>query len=260
MRYFTLCLITLSLFAGKYLEAEINSFSSNPLVSENARSAISPYIMADNHPMRKAMDELFGETRVTQNETTLTKAGFTILHRQPRSCIRVVSHPKLPGYLVKLVLDEETRLKQGKPEWHWFSKRCELANKIREVIQTNKIKYFTVPKKCLYPLPATPEAILQPGQHQKLVVLLVEDMKLTGNSKNLIAWKNSIKREHLDELYLIIKNVGGSSYRADNIPLTKNGIFAFIDTEYPNIPSNYSKIDPFLSKKMRSYWLKITHR
>jgi len=260
MRYFTLCLLTLSLLTGKHLGAEINNFNSNPLVSERARSVISPHLMPDNHPMRKVMDQLFGDQRVTQNETTLTKAGFEILHRQPRSCIRVVSHPKLPGYLVKLILDEEVRLKEGKPEWYWFSKRCELASKIRQVIQTNNIKHFTVPKKCLYPLPAKPEAILNPGQHQKLVVLLVEDMKLTTQSKNLVAWKNSVKREHLDELYLIIKNVGGSSYRADNIPLTKNGIFAFIDTEYPNIPANYSKIDPFLSKKMRTYWLKITHR
>lgn len=260
MRYFTLLLFTAVLLSTKDLKAEINNFSSNPFVSEKARSTTAPYIMADNHPMRKAMDELFSQARVTQNEASLVKAGFTILHRQPRSCIRVVSHPKLPGYLVKLILDEEVRLKEGKPEWFWFSKRCQLANKIREVIHANNIKHFTVPKKCLYPLPVYPEPVLNPGQPRKIVVLLVEDMKITSNSKNLVAWKNAIKKEHLDELYLIIKNVGGSSYRADNIPLTKNGIFAFIDTEYPDIPSNYSKIDPFLSKKMRTYWLKITNR
>ena len=64
-------------------------------------------------------------------------------------------------------------------------------------------------------------------------VLLVDDMDLVSKQENEVAWKSMITREHLNELYLIITRAGGSSYRPDNIWLTKHGKFAFVDTEYP---------------------------
>lgn len=41
-----------------------------------------------------------------------------------------------------------------------------------------------------------------------------------------------------------------------NIPFTKSGKIAFIDTEhhYPGISVRYDKLTPFLSKEMQEYW------
>jgi hypothetical protein len=85
-------------------------------------------------------------------------------------------------------------------------------------------------------------------------------MKLVSNAENEAAWKTVITREHLNELYLIITKAGGSSYRPDNIWLTKHGKFAFIDTEYPRQKFDYNSIPSYLSPEMRSYWANLTQR
>jgi hypothetical protein len=68
------------------------------------------------------------------------------------------------------------------------------------------------------------------------------------------AWLHSVTESHLDELYAIINRAGGTSYRPDNIPLTRQGCFAFIDTEHSTDRHDYESIAPYLSCQMREYW------
>jgi hypothetical protein len=213
-------------------------------------------ILPANHPGKPALDAIFLSRRATKDEETFQSSGFTTLFYKSRSFIRVARHPSLPGYLLKVYLDSEQRKKGNRPGREWLLRRCAGAAKIRKVIKQNRIKYFQVPGKWLYPLPSqhSSTSLDQP------FILVVDDMDLVSKEENKSAWKSLITREHLNELYLIITRAGGSSYRPDNIWLTKHGKFAFIDTEYPTQDYDYNSISPYLSPEMRNYWVNLTQR
>ncbi|MBA3722622.1 MAG: hypothetical protein H0W88_09505 [Parachlamydiaceae bacterium] len=219
---------------------------------------MSPYIISEDHPMKSRLDAIFTKNRVTQNEKAFSKAGF-IPKGKPglRSYVQVASHPKLPGYLVKVYFDNELREKQHKPSWKWLIQRCLGAEKIDEIINKKKLKHFCVAKKCIYPLPKEPTPPLTGKYTRHLAILLVTDMKLMSERINLQAWKEKITTKHLDELYTIISYAKGSSYRPDNINYTENEKFAFIDTEYPTKGPDFDRIRKFLSHDMLKYWDKL---
>lgn len=255
MRYIFIigCLI---LMPGLY--ADYNDFESNPYISDIAKEKIRPFLLSADHPARAKLDAIFKKTRASFDDQSLKKAGFDIKFKQPRSFIRVVSHPTLRGYLLKLVLDTELKEKRGLPEWHWFVNRCLGVEKIQQVLTQHKIKHFVAPKKWIYPLPIHPYPTTASLRNtRKVIVLLVDDMDLTSKEANKAAWKHEVTKGHLDELYRIIKEVGGHSYRAENIPQTKSGKFAFVDTEYPTSPPRFSDIRRYLSAKRQLYWDKL---
>jgi hypothetical protein len=237
-----------------------SSFENNPLLSKSAKRQIRPYLLPRKHEAKRVLDHIFSKSRAIQDANTFANAGFITHFIQKRSFIRVASHPSLPGYLMKVYLDNELRLKRNLPGWHWFVKRCEGVAKIQKVIQKNKIRNFATPKKWIYPIPIHGVFANDPKYVRKEVILLVEDMRLVSKTANLHAWKHSITREHLKELYKIISQGSGSSYRADNIPYTKNGKFAFIDTEYPGKKHDYNSIRSYLSSEMRAEWDKIVKK
>lgn len=232
----------------------IRNLAGHPLLTSKIQKEIAPYILPSFAPVAPILDQIFGSSRPTFNSTTLTQAGFTILHKQPRSHIIVASHPALPGFLLKLYYDTELRLKYNEPGWKWFARRCSGAQLIRQVIAKKGIKHFTVPVKFIYVLPANTVPPRTPEVDPKLAVLIVEDMHLVNDDLNYAAWKQIITPEILNELYIIISRANGSSYRPDNIPLTQSGQFAFIDTEYPYHDPDFQSIRPYLSTQMRAYW------
>lgn len=126
------------------------------------------------------------------------------------------------------------------------------AEKVRNLIEEKKIKFFTVPDKWIYPLPEFPKPIKI--KQSQLVVLVVTDMNLVSKFETREAWKSIITQEHLDELYCILSHGHGSSGLVRNVPYTKNGTFAFVDTEKPNKLPKYDKAKVFFSKEMQEYW------
>lgn len=253
MLRFLVCLAFIFVSASK---ADYKELKNNPYVGSSERHAVKEGLMPRDHPIRPILDALFSDARVTATTKSLRKAGFRILKSQPRSFILVVKHPSLPGYLIKLHLDSEVRQKRGHPGWYWFAKRVYGAKQIARCIDKKEIRHFKVPGKWLYPLPVYP--LHRPGSDRKNVVLVVEDMKLLSREDNYNAWKTLITRKHLDELYTILKKCGGSSLRPSNIPFSRDGKIAFIDTEYPGATPRYSDIRPYLSRPMQAYWDKLT--
>ncbi len=231
-----------------------NDFEYNRLIPKNQKEEMRKYILPKLHPLKPILDLIFLNNRATLNENTLTRAGFKMLFSQPRSYIKVARHPWLQGYLLKIMMDSELREKQGHPEWHWFMERCRGAKKIRKVINKHNITHFEVPKKWIYPLPLKPSPPMDSEYTQKAVILIVEDMHIVDDKTNKRAWKEEITYQHLDELYIIISEAQGSSYRAENIPFTVRGTFAFIDTEYPNHKPDYRRIRKSLTCDKAHYW------
>ncbi len=227
---------------------------NNPLLNKSIKKQIEPYLLPGNLWMTPLLDHIFSVSRVIFNEDSLRQAGFSILFKQPRSFIVVASHPVIPGFLFKLYLDTELRLKNNEPGWKWFTRRCAGAKIIRSVIEKKKIKYFKVPTKYIYVLPPHTIPSKMPGIDPKLAVLIVQDMNLVNDELNYAAWRHLVTPEILDELYIIISRGNGSSYRPDNIAYTHSGTFAFIDTEYPNKSPDYQSIRPYLNSEMCNYW------
>lgn len=230
----------------------------NPYMSQEEKNLIRPYIIPSNHPLKKKLDSIFKKQRATLNSQTFAQAGFICKYIQPRSFIQVASHPTMPGYLFKVYLDSEKRIKKNVPGWKWFVRRAQNAEKIRSYIIRKGIKNFKAPKKWIYPLPADPSPPNDPLYVRKNEILVVEDMQLVSKADNFKAWKTVITKDILDELLKIIKYVGGKSYRPDNVPYTKKGVFAFIDTEYTNKIPEVESITPYLSPEMKAYWIKIS--
>ena len=231
-----------------------NDFQINPNLNKWARKKLQAFLLPSNHSAKPTLDQLFTNSRASQDPQTLENAGFKLLSKQGRSFIHVANHPLLPEYLLKAVVDSELRKKAGKPEWLWFSRRCECAKKIEHLIKKHKIKSFTVPQKWIYPLPLQPSPPSTANYSQKPVVLLVKKMNLVPYAKTLDEWKHHVNKAKLKELYTIVSRIPRVSIRPDNIPLTTDGQFAFVDTEYRSGAPAYDFIRSHLSKEMQKYW------
>lgn len=224
----------------------------NPLVSKRMSYLIQPYILTAQHPAKEGLDELFNSERIITDSKTFTEAGFTILYNKEPGEVKVANHPDFPGYLFKVYFDEDISAgsKQGERCWMNLLKRCASAARMKQFIHENKLLYFTVPDKWLYPLP--PKFCSDKSSCQPFL-LIVEDMQLVSDEKCREAWKRA-GPEVLDELYLILKKGWGSNYLPDNVPFTEKGVFAFIDTEYPHRNISLDRVTRYLSEPMQTYW------
>lgn len=214
------------------------------------------YLLSSTHPARDTLDFLFRCPDVIDNDRTFHAAGFEIRVKKSRSLMRVAAHSALPQYLFKVYLVDERQLERKKPRgWGSFANRCQGAGRISKIIRDQRLRYFQVPRKWQVLLP-TPHPACDPNDHP--VILVAERQELFSRNENEHAWRNAIVEHHLDELYTIIHGAGGASYRPDNIRLTKQGKFAFIDTEHSGDQRDYESISQYLAPRMREYWLALT--
>lgn len=227
------------------------NFDDNFHLTNEMRNQMRRYLLPLSHPLKKSVDALFSQSRVTTDKETLERAGFNWICTTVATFLEIVKHPTVPGYLFKIHLDSEPHTKNKIPPWKWLVFRCEGAEKIRNIIQKKNMKYFAVPNKWLYPLPIKPSPLIKESQP---VVLMVTDMNIVSVEETELAWRTKVTKAHLNELYTILCGGYGSTMLDANIPYTKSGKFAFIDTEYPKRKLNFATVRRFLSDEMREYW------
>jgi hypothetical protein len=219
---------------------------------------MNSYLLSSTHPARDALDFLFGRPDVIDNDGTFHAAGFETRVKKSRSLMRVATHPALPEYLFKVYFVDERQLEQKKPRgWRGFANRCQGAERISKIIHEQRFQYFQVPRKWLLLLPTPHPAC---GSDDQPVILVAERQELLSRNENEQAWMNVTVERQLDELYAIIRGAGGASYRPDNIRLTKQGKFAFIDTEHAGDQPDYESISQYLTPRMREYWSALNKR
>lgn len=252
-------LLALSLCCLANLSAYRN-FDENPYLTERMQVTIAPYLLPLDHPMKATLDSIFSQARVTESEQALMDAGFEIIAGpMKRSYIIVARHRAVPGYVFKLYLDSEKRYRKEVPHWLSLARRCAGAFGIRQIIQRENIRHFVVPDKWLYVLPVYPYSNTEGPEP---ILLMETDMEPESLEISSQMWTTVITHEHLDELYAILKSgYGGSGALSlhGNVPFTKQGKFAFIDTEKPKkrLPLKYIK--KYLSTDMTSYWDSLIH-
>ncbi len=231
------------------------NFDENPYIDQKMQAQIKPHLLPLQHVAKVTLDSIFKQSRATANEKSFSRSGFITLSIRPFSYAIIASHPDLPGYIIKAYLDSELRQKHSKPGWLWLVSRCEGAANVRQLIKAKKIRHFVVPDKWLYPLPIHP-APDHPKRRQP-ILLIATDMNLVSQEESEEAWKKKITHKHLDELYLILSHGFASSHLSWNIPYTKNGKFACVDTEHPKRTPHYKEVKNYLSDEMNSYWDKL---
>lgn len=217
------------------------AFVRHPHIEEDVWAKVEPYLLPENHPAKATLDRIFNsQVRVTSTEGSLKTAGFT--HTKPRrhsKCV-VTRHPLLSDYIVKLFLDKQT----GKNDSHQFVRRAYGARTMQEAI--DKFNYghlFKVPQKYIYPLP--PEPTPRHHANRKNFIMIAKDMHLVSKAKNIMMWQNDnvMNKERLKALYTLLKDQGFVDLIRNNIPFTRDGRMAFIDTEYNHIfPVPFGKL------------------
>jgi hypothetical protein len=227
------------------------NFRNNPYLDNRLCKLMAPHLLPLDHPLKPKLDALFSSTRATESEEALLSSGFSIIASMPGSFVIVARHPELPGQVLKLYLDNETRTKEGIPNSEWLTRRCIGAKIIRDILNKKKFKTFTIPDKWLYVLPKEPPSH---GPVPQPVLVIETDMELYNEPESLTAWKTQITPQHLNELYEILKHGYGTIRVAENIPFTQHGTFAFTDTEYPKRKLKLRKVKPYLSEEMQVYW------
>lgn len=200
---------------------------------------IDRHLLQSDHPFYPALERIFASSKTLDSEKNLRRAGFKILQvREPMFIIAL--HPALPGHLFKVHLHSSSR--SIKTIWKNLISRCNSAERLRDLIQEKNISRFVVPNKWIY---TTPTEKQDP-------VLIVTYMNIVSEEKTKYAWKNFASKNVLKELYWIIRHDCGSSKLVENVPYTKDGVFACIDTEKPT--NGDDDLKKYLSPEGRMYW------
>jgi hypothetical protein len=215
------------------------------------------HVLPLDHPARRLLDTLFRSSSVIDDEAAFLAAGFDIHTKRRRSLMRVATHPMVAGYVFKVFfIDELACAREKSRGWRGFVRRCDQAERIRRIIQERGFQRFKVPRKWLFHAPGHPAC----GRDDQPMILVAEFQDLLPKADNKHGWRHSITPGHLDELYAIIEGAGGVSSRPDNIALTRQGSFAFIDTEHSSRQHDYESIAPYLSCEMSQYWSSLIQR
>ena len=135
-----------------------------------------------DHPFYEALDRIFTSSTTLDTKEGLVTAGFTIIQlREPMFAI--AKHPALPGHLVKVHLHSSSRSRGSC--WENLIGRCNAAERLRDLIKEENLRYFTVPDKWIY---TTPTKDQDP-------VLIVTKMNIVSEKKARHIWKNCIQRQ-----------------------------------------------------------------
>lgn len=237
-----------------FLFSDYPNLNGNPLLTKEMKKMIVPHLLPLDHHVMPILDQIFSEPRVLKNEQSLRNAGFSIIAIQAKSSMVVARHPLVPGFVFKIYRDSEPTGRKGMPGWECLAIRCKNAKKVKKIIDKNCLIHFTVPDKWLYLLPIT-----HSKKNHQPVILLATDMEIESRKNTKQAWKTLITPEHLDELYIILKEGYGSCFLINNMPLTKHGTFAFVDLEKPKRKLNMDKVGTYFSRDMRLYWHTLTN-
>lgn len=230
----------------------------NPYVDKATWEALEPHFLPADHPAKEKIDAIFTNTRASLTPGTLEKAGF--INPKPRRWTHVIvtRHPDIEGFIFKIYTDAQRHYSNQLEHVFWIL-RITGAQMIREMIADKGWgDTFKVPTKWIYPLPAEPSP--SSAYHRKNFILVEEDMDLYASDENTEMWGGEhVTEELLGKVHEILSELGlKDCAKPDNIPFSRDGKVAFIDTQtFHSWPVDYKKMTPFLSKPMQVEWKRL---
>ncbi len=197
-------------------------------VNAQELETIKPYLLPEKHRMKKQLDVIFTYRGILASTEAMEKVGFEIIcHRKGRGLV-VAKHPLLKNYLIKTYLDTATHV-----DWMGWVRRIEGAKRVQRAIDSHRRhkRYVKVPKKWIYHIPEGVRG-LNESHVPREFLLLVQDMKILSKAESVKLYKTVISHKALKSLYYIINESGYSDCHIGNLPFSKDGKIAFIDTEH----------------------------
>lgn len=186
------------------------------------------HLLPLGHPAHQTLQELCADPSIFDTFDTLKKVGFTIENMpgtEREWSIMVASHPTLEGCLIKKYPNQFPINFQLEN----YLARIRGAKQIAQYIEQHEFKHVVVPKKWLFRLPARLD-----DSDQENYLLVVEKIDILpggywgGPVLNHYA---AMQKEVMQELCMILHDLGGCDAWPQNQPFTKDGKIAFIDTE-----------------------------
>ncbi len=211
---------------------------------------LTPYFLPVDSPLKVALDSIFKKRNILKSKKALRQAGFLLF--TPAEKIVVARHYKLRGYLIKAYLE-----KGEGDKWHWWKRRIDGANLIRESIARHSFEdLMKVPQKWIYPLPVISAENSAPRQRN--FILVAEDMSPLNSYDNHKAYKKKMNPRLLEAFYTIVtENHLRDSLHFDNVPFCEDGKMAFLDTEHFNEPTKHlplAVLNAHLTEEMKAHW------
>lgn len=249
-----------AILAVSFLVGSAAAYEKSPHVSEDAWNIVEPYFLPLDHPMKTALDKIFNVYRATASHQALKKAGFSFKLPRDDRRVTVAKHSKLKGLLIKIFLDTQNTHQE---EWKMWIRRIQGAQCIQAGLDKHGYNHIMkTPQKWIYPLPPTP--LEGEGQFRQNFILVVENMRILSEEENRVKYRLAMNKEKMDALYIMLTEyVLIDSVYLDNIPFSKDGKIAFIDTEHfltKLKPLKLHRLTKYFSPIMQEYWRHLIYQ
>jgi hypothetical protein len=169
-------------------------------------------------PASSDLGRLFSDPTMFCCRECFRDAGFEVLDRGSDRTIMVGRHPDVPGYLFKKYSDRTSVGQQAAN----YATRVLGARRIRAFAADRGLRHVVVPRKWVRALSSR-----FGGRSQ---VLIVERLKVLDDDDTREAYED-IDEDVLRELCVVLLAFRGLDSWTKNLPFTRDGRIAFIDTE-----------------------------
>jgi len=236
----------------KHLKTAWEELHPNFITGENGTQLNIPdlnnFLLQTDSSLFKALSTIFSSPKALNSEVTLANAGFDVISKRP-SGMFVAKHARLKNMLIKTFVHS----KRTQDNWLWCFKRCWGVDCIAKLIDSKQLRHYTVPVKKIYPFFPKADSFDIDTTYTP-AILVVTDMKIGSHQESMLAWKTVPTKRHIQELYCLLTHGYSSCLLPFNIPYTKDGKFACIDTEHPQRTMHFEHVPRHLSEEMGKYW------
>lgn len=199
--------------------------------------------MAHFDPAALNLDKLFRDRHMFDSADDWRSTGFHIV-RAHETRLLVAGHKSVDGILFKKY--PKTTEKTWKEQLENYERRIAGVNLIRSVISELNLKSIVAPQKWLLQLPSMFASHGQPSY-----ILAVEKCDLLDREKSRRRYED-IDEHVLRELVAVLFRFCGYDSSAKNVPFTRDGKLAFIDTDRWKQP----KLEKLKKRKYMAYLAK----
>jgi hypothetical protein len=170
-------------------------------------------------PKSLDLGRLFVDPDMFDSRDDFRAAGFDVLRRSSDNTIMIGAHISAPGVLFKKyasALSADDQLEN-------YDRRARGARELRRFVEKRGLRGIDVPEKRILELPR--------AFGRRPHILVVSRLDILGESASKIAYR-TISEDVLDDLCEVVVEFPGLDSNTGNVPMTRSGHVAFVDTEH----------------------------
>lgn len=174
------------------------------------------------NPASLDLKRLFADPEMFDSRSDFRAAGFDVFERSKEEKIMVATHKAAPEYVFKKYSKDRPLEEQLEK----YEQRIEGARRVKALIDARQLQHVVVPQKALIELPKE-----FGSRRESSYIVIAERLELVDNDKSKRAYGH-IDKDVLKDLCTVLYVFPGLDSVVDNLPFTKDGKIALIDTEH----------------------------